>query len=247
MRLINTNRPIDLAEIGSQTDLVASLTGLVDRVSAIAEEAGSQVADEIQHLVSRAMTAAHASEESLSDMRERINFLERLATTDEMTGLMNRRGFETALDQALSQASRYHETGILAYIDLDGFKPINDTLGHAAGDAVLRHVAKLLRENTRGADFVGRLGGDEFGLVLVRSDWDQGLKRIEHIDRLLNNARLTWGAKVIRIQASIGVQAYEPDHKAFDLLSQADEAMYRTKRGRSGSEGDANEGYRGYG
>ncbi|MFQ5763559.1 MAG: GGDEF domain-containing protein, partial [Rhodospirillales bacterium] len=158
-----------------------------------------------------ALAEAETAERTMAEQRDRLARLEDLAATDELTGLLNRRGFEAALARAMAGARRYHEKGVLVFIDLDGFKPVNDTYGHAAGDEVLRQVSRLLAESVRATDFVGRLGGDEFAVVLTRTDWEAGLKRAEAFDQLVNGAVVTWAGRVIQVRASFGFQTYGPD------------------------------------
>ena len=129
----------------------------------------------------------------------------------------------------------YDERGMLIYVDLDGFKPINDTYGHAAGDEVLRRVAGILGENVRDTDSVGRMGGDEFCVLLTRSSWEDGLARAKELDRGLNTTYVSWRGRMIAIRASLGVHAYGSKDDSDDLLDRVDDAMYVTKRMRAGS------------
>ncbi|MDH5750605.1 MAG: GGDEF domain-containing protein, partial [Rhodospirillales bacterium] len=134
----------------------------------------------------------------------------------------------------VSAAKRYNDYGVLIYVDLDNFKPINDTYGHAAGDEVLRHVARILQEHVRDFDTVGRLGGDEFTVLLSRTSFDGGLKRAEALDRILNSSFIHWNGRIIRINASLGVLVFGPEESdPIDLLNRADSAMYKNKRMRS--------------
>src|SRR5437588_8958550 len=98
--------------------------------------------------------------------RNKVKDLEATADIDAVTAIFNRRGFERELKRSLSYAKRYGTRAALFYIDLDGFKPVNDRYGHAAGDAVLKGVAAMLTSSVRASDTVARLGGDEFGLIL---------------------------------------------------------------------------------
>ena len=95
------------------------------------------------------LSEAESLRKTVDEQTDRIAHLEALATTDELTGTLNRRGFEEELDRLLARAERKNEEGVLVYVDLDGFKPVNDTFGHAAGDEVLRQVARVLTENVR--------------------------------------------------------------------------------------------------
>ncbi len=158
---------------------------------------------------------------------ERIRLL---AMTDSLTGLANRHHFEQELKEAMAHADRFgYKVGLLL-LDLDNFKPVNDTYGHQAGDKLLKQVAAVLRENLREIDVVGRLGGDEFSVVI------SGLKNARDLgpiaEKLLNRiAQLRdIDGSPIRIGASMGVSVY-PDHgsETEALLETADKALYAAK------------------
>ncbi|MDO5646374.1 GGDEF domain-containing protein [Paracoccus sp. (in: a-proteobacteria)] len=159
------------------------------------------------------------------------------ALTDPLTGLTNRRGLENALNMAL-HASNSHEAVpfALAHLDLDNFKAVNDTLGHAAGDDMLRQVAEVLQGAVRGADTAARIGGDEFVLILRDMDTPHELDRLTQriISAINNRAAANMGYPPV--SASIGVVlscGYGPD-AAECMLSDADDALYQAKRaGRS--------------
>lgn len=180
-----------------------------------------------------ALRAAHEAEQSIAALQSRISCLEKAATTDELTEVLNRRGFVGQLQKSLASAERYEEQGVLLYVDLDGFKPVNDMYGHAAGDEVLRQVARVLRGNIRDCDCVGRLGGDEFAVLLTRSSWKDGLMRAEALEQALNNTYVGWNGRMIALRASFGIQAYGPRDDEHELLARADDAMYKTKRMRA--------------
>jgi diguanylate cyclase (GGDEF)-like protein len=129
-------------------------------------------------------------------------------------------------------ARRHGVGGVLIFVDLDEFKPINDTYGHAAGDEVLRTVANLLRGHIRDTDYIGRLGGDEFAILLPRSNKRNGLRRAEDLDRKLNNAYAAYNGQQIAIKASCGVHMYASKAIMHELLQAADVAMYKIKQER---------------
>ncbi len=215
-----------------------SLPGLIAGVVALAaclQEvlSGKVSAEAVGQAVGGAMAAAKAAEKTIAEQQKRLVHFERLAVTDALTGLLNRRGFDAEIRRTMAAARRYHEKGVLISIDLDGFKPVNDSFGHAAGDAVLRHVAKLLSDNVRATDSLGRLGGDEFAILLTRTTWQAGLQRAEAFDALINGAFVPWAGQTITVQASFGFQTYGPDDDLGQLLIHADNAMYATKRARA--------------
>ena len=165
----------------------------------------------------------------VAELRDRVHQLEAVSQTDELTGLANRRGFEEYLGRTLSSALRYEEGGVLAYLDLDNFKQVNDTHGHQAGDMVLKAVATILKRDTRTSDFVARLHGDEFAILLVRAGTKGGFARLRLIDHCLNNSTVSFGGLEIPLKASMGAVVYGPDSTAEQLLRDADAAMYGAK------------------
>jgi diguanylate cyclase (GGDEF)-like protein len=173
-----------------------------------------------------------AKEQSLNDLRGRVAELERLLETDELTSLLNRRGLEAVAHRALAGAARYREGGVLALIDLDHFKRLNDDHGHAAGDAALRLVGNILSDNIRITDYAARLGGDEFAVLWVRANPIALPQRIRNLKQKLNSAVLDWGGTRIAIKASVGTATYDSDTSLEDLMRRADTAMYRRKRAR---------------
>lgn len=166
--------------------------------------------------------------------------LRRMATTDELTGLHNRRQLEKIFTRLASAADRQH--GVLAVIvmDLDHFKQVNDRWGHYAGDKVLVHVARLLRNHLRGSDWAFRTGGEEFCLLLPMAHRDGAVTAAEMLRRQIAAQSCDFEGETISLSASIGIAMYPENGLAFDrLLSLADERMYRAKQqGRNRVVGD---------
>ena len=133
---------------------------------------------------------------------------------------------------ALAHARRYTETGAVIFVDLDGFKEVNDHYGHAAGDAVLQQVGSLLRDLVRETDIVGRIGGDEFAVLLTRASTENAFRRAKVIEKALNSAVATFGSVALPISASFGIEMFCGRDDEAVLLDRADQAMYRQKRAR---------------
>ncbi|HEY7075325.1 MAG TPA: PAS domain S-box protein [Solirubrobacteraceae bacterium] len=163
----------------------------------------------------------------VQDITERRRLEARLrhdADHDPLTGLLNRRRFEEELDCHAIDCVRYGAHGALLLVDLDDFKPVNDRLGHAAGDAMLRRVAEVLRDNLRGSDRIGRLGGDEFAILLPRGTADEAEAVAEKIVTALREDPKA------EITASIGVAGFEgAPHGGRAVLGAADRALYAAK------------------
>lgn len=183
-----------------------------------------------RHLVSRALAFANETETRIGELNARIRQLEALTQTDELTGLLNRRGFDEIIRRNLSSAARYDETGLLAYIDLDDFKAINDRCGHAVGDEVLRAVGTFLHKNIRATDYAARLGGDEFAVLFVRADHRRARERAREMLRAIDEFEIACKSHKIRIRASLGLAGYNAETRSGDLFDRADRAMYADKK-----------------
>ena len=193
--------------------------------------------DGLWRLLSATMTIlnhTHAelerTQDKISDLEHRVAHLERLASTDDMTGLKNRRGFDEAFAQELDRVNRgISQGGVLVLLDLDNFKIINDTYSHLAGDACLRLVARTIEGEVRVMDTAARLGGDEFVIMLSNTTQEKVLERIQTLIRQLNNLSLIWQGTEIALRASIGIKEYGKGESSDDIYRAADHAMYRDK------------------
>ncbi|WP_417457504.1 GGDEF domain-containing protein [Kordiimonas sp.] len=185
-------------------------------------------------LITEVLSFAAAAEQRMSEQQERIAYLEQLSVTDELTGIPNRRGLRLALGQTLASAARHNETGVLGFLDLDGFKDINDVHGHMAGDAVLRYVAKTLKRHIRPSDVVARIAGDEFAVILTRCDAEGGDERIRALQHHINQGRVHYGGTRIPVRCSIGVHPFNAATDPGELIEAADQAMYQDKDRRKG-------------
>jgi diguanylate cyclase (GGDEF)-like protein len=222
----------DSQTLAPQNPIVSKLNQLVRFTEKVQPAADADAGKAIQQVAQLAHSLVDEIGKHLAKQDRRIADLESLATTDALTTVLNRRGFEDRLQHELSVARRHGVGGVLIFIDLDEFKPINDTYGHAAGDEVLKTVANLLRGHIRDTDYIGRLGGDEFAILLPRSNKRNGVARAEDLDRKLNNAYAAWGGQNIQIKASCGVYMYTSKVELKDLLEGADAAMYAIKQER---------------
>ncbi|MFZ5913284.1 MAG: GGDEF domain-containing protein [Pseudomonadota bacterium] len=183
--------------------------------------------------IAQVLSLAAQAEQRIAEQEARIQHLESLSTTDELTGLLNRRGFTEGLCRVLQSARRYDEEGVLAFIDLDGFKAINDTHGHEAGDLILRRVSELLLSNVRKTDLVARIGGDEFAVIFVQAEKLIGRKRAEVLRQLLNVSTVSYDGAMVPVRASLGCADYSVWSQPDELIRKADRAMYREKHRRA--------------
>lgn len=173
--------------------------------------------------------------ETISAQRTRIEELEALVMIDDLTGLMNRRGFNDAFNREMDRVSRnMGHGGLLIMIDLDNFKIINDTYGHAAGDAALRLVGKTLLHSSRKMDVCARMGGDEFILLLANCERDKALVRAQNLIKQLNHLSLVWYGAEIPVRASLGLKEYDANDTPENILGDADSLLYTQKRKNKG-------------
>jgi diguanylate cyclase (GGDEF)-like protein len=156
---------------------------------------------------------------------------EKLARTDELTGLNNRRAFYELCQAAIGQAKRYSHPASLLLADVDHFKAVNDAFGHAAGDEVLRVIAQLIREHHRSTDISGRLGGEEFAVLLTETPLSEALVMAERLRSEVDAHALHRDGATIRITLSVGVTALEDGQTLDQLIANSDVALYEAKRG----------------
>ena len=184
-------------------------------------------------LLEQALRLAADAERRLLAQAERIAKLEVLTMTDEATGLLNRRGFDAQINRALASANRNSTTGVLAISDVDDFKQINDRYGHLIGDEVLREIARRILANVRETDYVARIGGDEFAILMAETDIAYGLRRLKTLNTRLMRSIITMGGHRIPVRVSFGIESFGPGDQKKDLIERADAAMFQSKRRKS--------------
>jgi diguanylate cyclase (GGDEF)-like protein len=224
-------RPQNKPETFDQ-DPLPQLCAATDRLRALAKMEAFADANNCRTVIDDILDAAVRAEQTLAIQRARIRYLESLSITDELTGLLNRRGFRTELNRALAGAQRRNETGLLLLCDLDHFKAVNDAHGHLIGDAVLRAVAGLLLSKTRRSDYVARLGGDEFAVLMTHSSQAQAKHRVAMLTELVNSLVIEEDGHRIPVSASFGYEGYHENSQPETLMFLADRALYREKQPR---------------
>ena len=169
----------------------------------------------------------------LVDVSEQRRFAEQmahLANHDPLTGLLNRRSFESALEQHVARVERYGAEGAVLLLDLDHFKRINDTYGHSVGDQVIVHVAHAIRSRLRNSDLVARLGGDEFAVLLPSGGVDDARRVADILVGAVHAATTTIAGHRMTLSTSIGLAAFDGASRSADeMLVNADLAMYDAK------------------
>ncbi|NQZ33795.1 MAG: diguanylate cyclase [Oceanospirillaceae bacterium] len=206
------------------------------RKAMIKQQSGDHSARAIPHNTIEINDMALSLNHMLDTIREREIQIKKLAVTDSLTGLVNRREFHDQLQIALDNARSSGTNFAVAYIDLDRFKSVNDTHGHQVGDAILKSVAQVLQKETRPYDTVARLGGDEFAIIAIGISQIKGIKNrlISIIENVANTYELE--KYDTTIGASIGIAFYPTDATAGDdLIAKADAALYRAKKSGRGT------------
>ena len=165
----------------------------------------------------------------LQSQSDVIARLKQEAHHDPLTNLPNRRLFERELDKALAYFYRYHHQGSVLIVDTNSFKAINDSLGHQAGDAVLKHIAQLLKKHTRSADTVARIGGDEFAVILREAGNEKAFAKAEKLVEIIAGTPCSFNGREIYTSVSIGKCSFTEAATKKDLLNKADKAMYSCK------------------
>ncbi|MCW9040170.1 MAG: GGDEF domain-containing protein [Rhodospirillales bacterium] len=169
-------------------------------------------------------------ESEIEKRRELESDLRHQASTDSLTGIMNRRRFSEVAAEEMLRAARYKHPLSLLVFDLDHFKKINDTYGHAVGDSVLKRVVSLSIPVLRGADIIARYGGEEFTVLLPETGMDGAVKMAERLRKAIEEARFDVGAGSARVTISVGVAQMGGDDFDVDtILEKADKALYTAK------------------
>jgi diguanylate cyclase (GGDEF)-like protein len=183
-------------------------------------------------LVTSVRSAARTSDLQ-AELLSRHETLERMAFTDDLSDLPNRRFLDRQLQALISAARRHGRPLSVASVDIDRFKPINDTHGHAVGDAVIAAVAARMRERLRGEDHLGRFGGEEFLALLPDTDGEAAELVAEDLRSAVADGPIATDAGPLTVTVSVGWAQWDDDEPAHRLLARADEALYAAKeRGR---------------
>lgn len=203
--------------------MAASVLGIPDK----------EFTPRVQNAVDTLMGEVDRLKKEVAEMRARLSETARTADQDTLVPLLNRRAFAREITRFVSISGRYGTPSSLIYLDLDGFKAINDVHGHAAGDAMLRHIADILVRQVRETDVVARIGGDEFGIVLSHVGLAQAEKKAALLERALRLRPLVFNGETLALGFSFGAYELKPGESADSAIAQADAAMYARKRERT--------------
>jgi diguanylate cyclase len=201
------------------------LLGTMDEHRKQRDEREQEVAARLQSLAER---VAHMEQEA-SGFREHLEEQRQKALIDPLTGLPNRAAWSERLEQEVGQWQQQGNSLMLAMLDLDHFKRINDNYGHLAGDKVLKIIATVLRKRLRGTDFIARFGGEEFVLLLPSTVPAAGMKLLEHLRASIEACPFHFKGERVTITISMGLTGFKPGEHSDLVLKRADQALYRAK------------------
>ncbi|MCU1762909.1 diguanylate cyclase [Pseudomonas sp. 14P_8.1_Bac3] len=201
------------------------LLGTMDQYQQQRDKREQEVAARLKGLAER---VAHMEQEA-QGYREHLEEQRQKALIDPLTGLPNRAAWSERLDHEMSEWQRHGNTLLLAMLDLDHFKRINDNYGHLAGDKVLKIIANVLRKRLRGTDFVARFGGEEFVLLMPDTVPAAGAKLLENLRASIEACPFHFKSEPVTITVSIGMTAFRPGEHSDLVLKRADQALYRAK------------------
>jgi diguanylate cyclase (GGDEF)-like protein len=235
MRIDNTGRPTSAAGVGSYQKAGKTAAAKPARRAADAASVlgipSHELTPKVQEAILKLMEEVDRMRHELDESRARIEYLEQLADQDSLAPVQNRRAFVRELSRILSYSERYGTPSSVIYLDLNGLKQLNDTRGHAAGDAAILKVAKILANNVRESDVVGRLGGDEFGVMLAHADEQAATAKAEQLAKSIEEDPLEWEGETIPLVVAFGVHTIHGGGDAGAALKAADKAMYAHKVG----------------
>lgn len=201
-----------------------------DILKCIKAGADAYLSKPIQHKVLLAKLIAVTR---LAHMRQELlaanSQLEALSTTDYLTNLPNRRAFEHTLRDEMAKARRHAQMMSVAILDIDHFKQINDTYGHDGGDLILREVSKRLMASQRSGDVFGRVGGEEFGLILPHTNAEEAKIACERYREVLSTEDYHYDGHIIKLTVSVGACKFDNDISQLELIKRADVALYMAK------------------
>lgn len=188
----------------------------------------------VQGAVTTLLTEIDDLRGEVARLKARLAEVETLADRDALTPVLNRRAFVRELSRIRTFGQRYGSRASVVYFDLDGFKAVNDRYGHAAGDSALKAVAERLLAHVRESDVVGRMGGDEFAVILVQADRPTAEAKAEALADAIEASPIQFGEWTAPLHISYGVREISTELEPEELIAEADAAMFIRKRERRG-------------
>lgn len=201
------------------------LLGTMDQHQKQRDEREKDMATRLQSLAAR----VSSMEKEAQGYREHLEEQRQKALVDPLTGLPNRAAWSERLEHEVSQWQRHGNSLLLAMLDLDHFKRINDSYGHLAGDKVLKIIANVLRKRLRGTDFIARFGGEEFVLLMPDTPWAAGTRLVETLRAAIEACPFHFKGEPVTVTVSIGLSAFKAGDRSDLVIKRADQALYRAK------------------
>ncbi|MEC9345145.1 MAG: GGDEF domain-containing protein [Pseudomonadota bacterium] len=198
----------------------------------------AELTPKVKSAILNLMAEVDSLRRELQVANRRITDLEELADKDPLVPVSNRRAFVREMSRMMSYTERYNVPSSLIFFDMNGLKQINDTLGHAAGDKALAAVARVLRDHTRETDVVGRIGGDEFGVILAQADETAAHLKADELADAIRHTEVQHGDRLIPLEVAHGVFSFHQGGDASSALAEADRRMYRRKQEMKAAAGD---------
>jgi len=189
-----------------------------------------EVTQSVMLVVSALLERMDDLQHDLARTKESLDEMQQLVDVDCLAPIPNRRAFMRRLQWALAMHERYEHPSCVLYFDLNDFKRINDTYGHAAGDAAIKHVAKMLSENLRESDFLARIGGDEFAIILYYANEENARERGRKLVEKIIHTPFNFNGRTLFASTALGVHALRKGDDVETALSAADTSMYVDKR-----------------
>jgi len=236
MRVSGTNQPGAIfGSVSARPSVGAGVTQAAPSARPAADVASvlgipaAEFTPRVRAAIMRLMGEVDALRQELANHRRRLAEIECDADQDVLLPCFNRKAFVRELSRILSFVERYGLPASLVYIDLDNFKDINDRFGHAAGDAALLHVCEVIKGHIRESDLLGRLGGDEFGLLLAKANQREAETKADLISQIIKASPFIWAGKAIQMSFTTGSYEFRAGENPAEALSRADKAMYERK------------------
>ncbi|MCH7943144.1 MAG: GGDEF domain-containing protein [Proteobacteria bacterium] len=209
---------------------VKSAARRVNDITSIMDIPEDELTPKVRAAIMSLMEEVERLRKELKRNQSRVERLEQLADQDSLAPIANRRAFVREMSRIMAFSQRYGTASSVLYFDVDGLKIVNDTHGHAAGDAMLLFIATVLVENIRESDIVGRLGGDEFGVLLAQADKQGANEKAASLAAAVADKEFIWQGTRLPISLSYGAYSFKPGEDVGTALANADKAMYDNKR-----------------
>lgn len=228
MNSTNPTSPADAAK--AYSDISTASPRIISDTTTIMGIPEAELTPKVRQAILTLMEEVDKLRRSIDGMSKRLAAAEQFADKDPLLPIYNRRAFVRELTRVQASVERYSSEACLVYIDLDSFKAINDTYGHSAGDHVLHEYSQRLVDSVRESDIVGRLGGDEFGLILSHTNLEAATVLANRLPQALKDNPISWNEVHLNVSMSYGIVKIEPGMDVQDTMAMADSKMYQQKK-----------------